>query len=46
MSDTLKTNYGRYLPTREEMTGTADIITHNLSIFQRFINPVKYVVEN
>jgi len=46
MSDTLKTNYGRYLPTHEEMTGTADIITHNLSIFQRFINPVKYVVKN
>lgn len=37
----LITNYGNKLPFSQEMQGTAEIITDDLSLFNRLINPVK-----
>ena len=37
----LTTNYGKTLPFNQEMQGTAEIITKNLTLFERFINPIK-----
>ncbi len=37
----LITNYGNMIPFSQEMQGTAEIVTDNLSLFDRLINPVK-----
>jgi HlyD family type I secretion membrane fusion protein len=37
----LTTNYGKALPFNQEMQGTAEIITKNLTLFERLINPMK-----
>lgn len=39
--DGLLTNYGRKLPLLPEMTGSAEIITEDMRLIQRFFNPIK-----
>ncbi|MDR2585787.1 MAG: HlyD family efflux transporter periplasmic adaptor subunit [Prevotellaceae bacterium] len=39
----LTTNYNITLESGEEMNGTGDIITEEISLFARFFNPIKYV---
>jgi multidrug resistance efflux pump len=43
LPDGMKTNYGKYLPVSQEIQGTAEIITDDISILQRLINPLKYL---
>ncbi|MEI6766224.1 MAG: HlyD family efflux transporter periplasmic adaptor subunit [Bacteroidota bacterium] len=44
--DGLKTNYKRELPFGQQMEGSADIITDNLRLIERFFNPVKALWKN
>jgi multidrug resistance efflux pump len=37
----LISNYGKKLPLLPEMTGTAEIITEDMRLIQRFFNPIK-----
>ena len=37
----LVTNYGRTLPFSQEMQGTAEIITEDLRLFDRFLKPIR-----
>jgi len=37
----LTTNYKKILPLSQEMQGAAEIITKNLTLFERFIDPIK-----
>jgi HlyD family secretion protein len=39
----LKTNYGKELTFSQEMTGSAEIITEDLRLLDKFINPIKEV---
>ena len=39
--DSLITQYGTYIPYRPEMTGIAEIITEDLTVLDRLINPNK-----
>ena len=44
--DTLISNYGRHLKFSQEMTGTADIITDDIRLLERFFNPLKSIWRN
>jgi HlyD family secretion protein len=39
--DTLRTNYGKELSFSQEMQGTAEIITDDLRLLDKFLNPIK-----
>lgn len=39
----LQTNYGHTLPVLQEMPATAEIITDDLRLIERFIQPVKRI---
>lgn len=39
--DTLISNYNIKIPFSQQMTGTAEIITEDISLLQRFFNPIK-----
>lgn len=45
LTNGLVTNYGKQIEFRQEMPGKAEIITENLSLLKRIINPVKSVVK-
>ena len=45
MPVTLITNYGKKLQFTQEMTGTAEIITKDIKLIQRFINPIKSLLK-
>jgi len=40
----LKTNYNKQLHFDQEMTGTVDIITEDMRLFERFFNPIRSLV--
>ena len=40
------TTYGKKLQFTQEMTGTAEIVTEDLRLLDKFINPIKAVVRN
>lgn len=42
----MRTNYGRTLPITQQMLGSADIITEDLRLMERFIMPVKKLLKN
>jgi len=42
----LLTNYGRTLQFSQEMTGSAEIITEDLRLIERFLNPIKSILKN
>jgi multidrug resistance efflux pump len=39
----LKTNYGKTLPFSQQMNGTAEIVTENISVLGRLFNPLRAV---
>jgi HlyD family secretion protein len=41
----LVTNYRKKLPLLPEMTGTAEIITEDMRLIQRFFNPIKSLIK-
>ncbi len=41
----MKTNYGIELPFSQEMQGTAEIITEDMRLIQRILNPVRSVIQ-
>jgi HlyD family secretion protein len=41
----LTTNYGKELDFSQEMSGTAEIITEDLRLLDRFINPIKSIIK-
>jgi multidrug efflux pump subunit AcrA (membrane-fusion protein) len=41
LTNGLVTNYGHQLPFKQEITGTADIITNDLRLLERFFNNLK-----
>ena len=41
----LKTNYGRKLEFGQEMQGTAEIITDDIRLIERFFNPIKALLK-
>jgi HlyD family secretion protein len=41
----LVTNYGKTLEFSQEMTGVAEIITEDLRLLDRFLNPIKAVIK-
>ncbi|MBC8147459.1 MAG: HlyD family efflux transporter periplasmic adaptor subunit [Bacteroidetes bacterium] len=43
ISDTMISNYGIQLKFSQEMTGTADIITDDIRLLERFVNPLKSI---
>jgi HlyD family secretion protein len=43
--DSLVTNYGKTLEFNQEMTGTAEIITEDLRLLDRFLNPIKSLIK-
>ncbi|MBN2214256.1 MAG: HlyD family efflux transporter periplasmic adaptor subunit [Bacteroidales bacterium] len=45
LTNDLVTNYGTEIEFRQEMPGRAEIITENLSLLKRIINPVKSVIK-
>lgn len=42
----MTTNYGRTLPITQQMLGSADIITDDLRLMERFFMPVKKLLKN
>jgi HlyD family secretion protein len=44
--DTLISNYGKQLKFSQEMTGTAEIITDDIRLLERFLNPLKSIWRN
>jgi multidrug resistance efflux pump len=42
----MKTNYDRTLPITQQIQGTADIITADLRLIERFFMPVKQIIKN
>jgi len=46
LPEKLKTNYGKELVFSEDMRGTAEIITGDLSILQRVVFPVKHILKS
>ena len=43
--DKLKTNYGKALTFSQEMTGSAEIITDDLRLLDKFLNPIRAVIK-
>jgi HlyD family secretion protein len=41
----LVTNYGKKLTFCQEMTGSAEIITEDLRLLDKFLNPIKAVIK-
>ena len=44
LPDSLVTQYGTHIPYRPEMTGVAEIITDDLSVSDRLLNPIRTVL--
>ena len=45
LSDTLKTQYGYRIPCRPGMTGVAEVITDDLTVLDRMLNPIRMVLK-
>ena len=45
LANTLITNYGKELMFSQEMSGTAEIITEDLSLLSRLFNPIRYILK-
>jgi len=42
--ENLKTNYGKELDFSQQMSGTAEIITEDMRLMERFLNPIKSLI--
>jgi HlyD family secretion protein len=45
VSTKLITNYGKTITFSQQMTGTAEIITEDLRLIDRFLNPIKAIIK-
>lgn len=45
LSDTLTTNYGIVIPFGQNLQGEAEIITEDMSLMARFINPIREIMQ-
>ena len=45
LTNGLTSNYGNIIPFNQEMRGTADIIIEDMSLFERFIQPVRSAIK-
>ncbi|MDR2040281.1 MAG: HlyD family secretion protein, partial [Bacteroidales bacterium] len=45
MPDGLRSNYGEVIPFNQEMNGDADIIIEDMSLFERFLQPVRSAIK-
>jgi HlyD family secretion protein len=45
LPDGLRSNYGDLIPFNQEMGGTADIIIEDMSLFERFLQPVRSAIK-
>ena len=45
LPDSLVTQYGTHIPYRPEMTGVAEVITGDLSVLDRLLNPIRTVLK-
>ena len=45
LPDSLVTQYGTHIPYRPEMTGVAEVITDDLSVLDRLLNPIRTVLK-
>jgi HlyD family secretion protein len=43
--NSLVTNYGKTLVFSQEMTGSAEIITEDLRLLDKFLNPIRAVIK-
>jgi len=41
----LTTNYGNTLPFTQEMQGTAEIITEDIRLLERFFQPIQALIQ-
>lgn len=44
LPDGLRSNYGDSIPFNQEMGGTADIVIEDMSLFERFLHPIRSVI--
>lgn len=44
LPDGIKTLYGKQLPFSQNMKGTAEIMTDNLNLLQKIVNPLRYLL--
>jgi multidrug resistance efflux pump len=44
LRDSLRTTYGKYISFRQEMQGNAEIITEDITLMTRIINPIRHVL--
>jgi len=42
----MNTNYGKTLPVTREMSGQAEIITEDLRLIERLLQPLKKILKN
>lgn len=42
----MQTNYGKTLPISQQLLGSADIITEDLRLMERFFMPIKKIIKN
>lgn len=45
LPDGLRTNYGKELPVSQEMQATAEIVTEDLRLIERFFQPLKKILK-
>lgn len=43
IQDSLISNYGKHLKFSQQMTGSAEIITDDIRLLERFFNPMKSI---
>lgn len=46
LPERLKTTYKKELPPQQELSGTADIITEDMRLIERLLNPIKSLIKN
>ncbi len=44
LKDSLKTTYGKIIPFKQEMLGSAEIITDELTLLTRIFNPLRHII--
>jgi HlyD family secretion protein len=45
LQDSLRTSYGKTVDFRQEMQGQAEIITENLTLLTRLMNPIRHIMK-
>jgi HlyD family secretion protein len=44
LQDSLRTSYGRTIDFHQEMQGQAEIITENMTLMNRILNPLRHIM--